>query len=238
MSWRTPDGNRILRSREAALFKSALGMLVDMAEEETEDSERVFRVGIPPYDYLCGPVKLAALAEVAEGLLRESKETPPLTAFNEGAVAAIYTLIDDSLQQELADDGAWEGPDPMFKEADYSPGWRYHWRTLIVAASNEREEFEFANDPEGPPKPGDEDYSEPVLPTSDDPDDFDISLQLLEDAVLWDADYLDIGRYLDMAPQDVPTYYSGLMSIGPGDVDLDDVRARLRAVLSDFKIVG
>ena len=84
--WWTSDGERILKGAEATLFQEALGVLVDYVQQDEEGT--IWQFGVPPFDTLQYGQKLAVLAQVGTGLLRENEPSPKLTAVLEGAVSA------------------------------------------------------------------------------------------------------------------------------------------------------
>lgn len=121
--WWTSDGERILEGAEAALFQEALGVLVDYVQQDEDGT--IWQFGVPPFDTLQYGQKLAVLARVGCGLLREDEAAPRLTAVLEGAVAVIYALVWDMVQLEIDDpEIAVQGPS---------------WRELVLGACRERE---------------------------------------------------------------------------------------------------
>lgn len=121
--WWTSDGERILTGAEASLFREALGILVDYVQDDEEGT--IWQFGVPPFDTLQHGQKLAVVARVGSGLLREDEPAPKLTAVLEGTVAVIYGLVRDMVQLEI-DDPEMEGPPP-------------NWRQLVLDACRERE---------------------------------------------------------------------------------------------------
>lgn len=218
MTWRTQAGNRVLNGAEFALFKAAVLSLAGDVEIELDDSDCCRKTGIAVFDDLLAPVKLLMLAEVGEGLLQDSRETPTLTALNEGTISAVFAHLGALLVSEIEDDAA-----ARLNES------RYCWREKILAAGKQVEDAEYAQSPKlVRPIPGDEDYEAPLLATSLDRDRFDEIMDSLEDAVLWDYDYFDAVNLYDADPGKVPEYFQGLTAIDPADVDLEAVQLRLR----------
>ncbi len=119
--WRTPDGERILQSAEAQLFREALGVLVDMVHD---DDEGMWQFNAPPFDALQPNQKLAVLAQVGSALLREDQPMPRLTAVLEAAVGAVYESIRVMVEIEI-DEPAEDREPPS-------------WRELVLAACQER----------------------------------------------------------------------------------------------------
>lgn len=121
--WWTSDGERILTGAEAALFREALGILVDYVQQDEEGT--IWQFGVPPFDTLQHGQKLAVLAQVGSGLFREDELAPKLTAVLESTVAVIYGLVRDMVQLEI-DDPEMAGCPPS-------------WRQLVLDACRERE---------------------------------------------------------------------------------------------------
>jgi len=154
--WWTSDGQRILKGAEAALFREALGVLVDYVCQDEDGT--IWQFGAPPFDTLQYGQKLAVLAQVGSGLLREDEPAPKLTAVLEGTVAVIYGLVRDMVQLEI-DDPEMAGPPAghatvretlcvrpaaqavcrsvamMTRGRQFSTGWRSANRTLKRAHS-------------------------------------------------------------------------------------------------------
>jgi len=120
--WWTPDGERVLRGRESALFREALGVLADYVRDDQEGD--LCQSGISAFDSLQRSQKLAILAEVGAALLREETPSLPLTAVREATVAVVYELVRDMVQLEV-DDPEVAGGSPA-------------WRELVLGACHER----------------------------------------------------------------------------------------------------
>jgi hypothetical protein len=120
--WWTPDGERVLRGREAALFREALGVLTDFVRDDDKGDLCQFRISA--FDSLQRSQKLVVLAEVGAALLREEEPAPTLTAVREATVAMVYELVRDMVQLEIDDPQA--------------TGGRPTWRELVLGACRER----------------------------------------------------------------------------------------------------
>jgi hypothetical protein len=96
--WWTPEGQRVLKGAEAALFKEALGVLVDLVRD---DDEGMWHFAAPPFDALQPNPKLALLAQVGTAMLRENEPMPRLTAVSEAAVGAVYETIRVMVETEI-----------------------------------------------------------------------------------------------------------------------------------------
>jgi hypothetical protein len=131
MTWRTQIGERTLEGAEASLIREALGMMVDMVEQEISDHDDLWDFSVPLFDRLPAPAKLALLAQVGWALLRDTDTYPPLTAINEATVGAIFRHIEQSIHLELDCD---DEIDP-----------RFSWRKDVLAV------FEQIGDPDDLP---------------------------------------------------------------------------------------
>jgi hypothetical protein len=103
MTWRTQIGERTLQGAEATLIREALAMMVDMVEQEISDHDDLWEFGVPLFDRLPAPAKLALLAQVGWALLRATDVCPPLTAINEATIGALFRHIEQSIHLELDD---------------------------------------------------------------------------------------------------------------------------------------
>ena len=131
--WRTSCGERTLHGAEARLFAATLLNLLDEAQtDQLYDCE----LGLPCFDDLTCGQKVYVLATVANGLLTEDVPVVPLTAVLEGAIAAVFQHLRDSVTFEIEE-----------------PGVGSSWRKMIAAALREMEG-------EDVPKPACEDEDE------------------------------------------------------------------------------
>ena len=87
--WHTERGDRVLRGAEAKVFAEGL---LDLAESQLS-AHSDFRSGIPVFDTLTYPQKIAVLQQVAEALFREAAPMPELTAVLEGAAGAVIQSV-------------------------------------------------------------------------------------------------------------------------------------------------
>src|SRR4051812_10684455 len=104
------DADRVLTDAEWALFRTGLDLLRDSIEEdiraETDDTD----TGIPVFDRLTPEQKLALLADTAHALRDLTIPTPHHTAANEGAIAAVFSMVLVELETELDIAGMEEKP--------------------------------------------------------------------------------------------------------------------------------
>ena len=131
--WRTSCGERTLHGAEARLFAEALLSLLDDAHT---DQLYDYDLGLPCFDNLTYGQKICVLATVANGLLRKDAPAVPLTAVLEGAIAAVFQHLWDSVTFEI-------------EEPDVGTSWR----KMIAVALKEMEA-------EDVPKPTCEDEDE------------------------------------------------------------------------------
>ena len=166
MTWRLPGGDGILSGPTAELFRASLASVYDMMLEETGGLDP-WEFGIPAFDRLAWPQRLALLVEVGECLLRPDIPAPDLTAVREAAVAAIAQNVDCQLAIEI--DGAFVGED--------SPP-RFYWRRLVRAVLTEPGVL-----------PPDEAVLEEI---NDDIDEWRFVAECyFWDTLLWDEDWLE-----------------------------------------------
>ena len=115
--WRTECGERILEGAEAILFAEALSTLLDNAiMDQFEDYES----DVACFDNLTYGQKISVLATIGNGLFRKEVASVDLTAVVEGAIAAVFQNLKDSIVFEI------DGPE-----------FRTYWRELVVAARKE-----------------------------------------------------------------------------------------------------
>ena len=117
--WRTECGERTLEGAEARIFAETLSSLLDYAiTDQFEDYES----GVACFDDLTYGQKIAVLATVGNGLLRKDIRPVELTAVVEGAIAAVFQQLKDSIIFEID-----------------TPEFGASWRELVVAARKELE---------------------------------------------------------------------------------------------------
>ena len=117
--WRTECGERTLEGAEARIFAETLSSLLDYAiTDQFEDYES----GVACFDDLTYGQKIAVLATVGNGLLRKDIRPVELTAVVEGAIAAVFQQLKDSIIFEID-----------------MPEFGASWRELVVAARKELE---------------------------------------------------------------------------------------------------
>lgn len=207
MTWHTEIGERTLKGAEATLLRESLGNVVDMVEAEIEGDSDPWEFGVPVFDQLAAPAKLALLAEVGWALLRDTDACPKLTAINEAAVAILFANIEHSLQFEV--DAQKDGfEDSMF------------WRPLVLAVYREIG-----------------DTTDMPAPDCTDTKDWELLVDVLSQRVLWDDDFNDADRFLDAPPDEADSlrdrfgidddYYRAIPP-DPSETELPGIRAKLK----------
>ena len=117
--WRTDRGERILEGAEAIVFAEALSTLLDYAiVDQFEDYES----GVACFDNLTYGQKISVLATIGNGLFRKDVAPVDLTAVVEGAIAAVFQNLKDSIVLEIDE-----------------PEFGTNWRELVIAARKEAE---------------------------------------------------------------------------------------------------
>jgi hypothetical protein len=94
--WCTPMGTRYLDRGESELVRAALGLVVELVED---DDSWVF--GVRVFDALQPEQKLALLADVGTAVLRPDSPTPPRSVMRDAAIAVIYGEIVTMIAAEI-----------------------------------------------------------------------------------------------------------------------------------------
>jgi hypothetical protein len=171
--WRTPDGNRALTETEWGLFRVGLERLWDYIEDDSDEDAGLSETGVRVFDVLQPEQKLALLAEVAQALRDPAIPMPHHTAANEGAVAAIFAVIRQGLEEELA-----------FSDVEETASTEVRSRLLAAAADSEEP-------PEDLPGLADTDVEE-----------WGGVLEAIEGRIFWDADFEMGDDFLDQPPDE------------------------------------
>jgi hypothetical protein len=174
--WRMQDANRVLTEAEWKLFSTGLDLLRDSIEEDIRYGTDEVETGVPVFDRLTPEQKLALLADTAQALRDPATPMPHHTAANEGAIAAVFSMIRVELETEL-DAAGMEGEEE--KPTDI--------RRLLRAVGEELEERE-----------------EP-LPDESAPDaeEWEWLVEEFEGRIFWDADFEMGDEFLDLPPDEV-----------------------------------
>jgi hypothetical protein len=167
------DGDRVLTKAEWELFCVGLEVLCDLVEEDIANESDDTDTGTPAFDRLTPEQKLVLLAETARALHEPKIPTPRLTAANEAAIAAVFSMIRTELELELDTESA-------------SQQWlRPTIRQLILATCE-----------------GSDGWEEPLPEESErDPEEWGWLLEVFEDRIFWDHDFAVGDIFLDLPPE-------------------------------------
>lgn len=128
--WSTPEGDRVVQGREAALIRDAVGMMIDEIEMLADQPAfPPLEFGIPVWDGLTWQQKLATLDLVLRHLMQASLPPLPLTSIYESAVGAIFEKIKCEIEIEL-DIAKMEANSDFHDENDF-------WRSMVLDAFGE-----------------------------------------------------------------------------------------------------
>ena len=223
MTWRTQLGERRAVGPEAELIRDVIGYMHDVVVEEIGNLADRWAYGVPIFDNLEPIPKLCLLADVGEALLNDTPP-PPLTALNEGTLAAIFGAVRQLIAIEIDDH-----KDDTIPDDDR----RFFYRTLVLAIATSDDDHGDAGGADGT-----EDDS---LPTAESTDmsDWERLIEAISDRILWDEDYLYADELLDADPKMarrerkrlgiVRDYYLD-MPPDPNDSDLARIRERLHKI--------
>lgn len=99
--WNMKNGSLVLTEAEWKLFSTGLNLLRDLIDEDirevTDDSD----TGVSVFDHLTPEQKLVLLADTAYALVDLATPIPVQTAANEGAIAAVISMVWVGLETEL-----------------------------------------------------------------------------------------------------------------------------------------
>ncbi len=207
MYW-TPEGERCLTGAEARLFVESLALIVDLL---TCDN---WSFGIAVIDDLQYGQKLVAFESMASALLCKDVPIEPLTAPIEAAVAVVFHVISEGIQDELSGDSA--------SMRDENNAALTSWRELVLAASQET---------------GISDELPPADSTN--LDEWQVLLECLSGRILWDEDWADGELHLDLPPEAATVVKSAMGIDGdyftavprdPLDAEIPQLVSRLRGL--------
>ena len=207
--WRTQLGERVLEGSEAELYREAVRDCIDPFADDD------YSIGLPSFDSLAYPQKMAMLATVSKALLREDVPAPKLTAVLECAAAAVFHHLKNEVQAEL--DMARE------ERRDAGATWSSHWRSRIAEAVRYMQITDT-------PDVKCEDFEE-----------WDVCIEALMDCIFWDRDYEGL-EIEDMRPE-AGSVLKRLLSISddyfvgiapdPRQEQVDSIRQQLREICDE-----
>lgn len=211
--WRMQDDNRVLTEPEWALFSTGLEELRFTIEEDIRSQTDDTETGVPVFDRLTPEQKLALMAETTQALRDPAVPMPPHTAVNEGAIAAVFSMIRVALEMEL-DIARTGGEEEKMTDV----------RRMILAVCDDSEERE-----------------EPLPDvTSDDAEEWGWLVEEFEGRIFWDTDFAMGDQFLDLPPDEArtqlrlygidPDYYLAVPD-EPGEAGLIAARQTLARLL-------
>jgi hypothetical protein len=175
--WRTSRGNRVLKGAEAKVFASSV--LVMLQRELFDEDYPCY--GIPVFDTLTPPQRIATLHFVAQALFRPEVPIPEHTAVLEGAAATVIEHVGTLLKYEIS------------STPDETP-----LRSLVAKACREVDEDEGRDVPE---EGEEEEGWEGPDASCDDLDEWYDCVEYLHDSILWDRDCLSEDLLVDLPPE-------------------------------------
>jgi hypothetical protein len=99
--WHMEAGDRAMTTAEWELFRVGLAELVGALEEDLVYGTNETETGVTAFDRLTIEQKLALLADVAQALHDPAVPMCDLTAASEGAVAAVFGVIESLVRDEM-----------------------------------------------------------------------------------------------------------------------------------------
>ncbi len=202
--WHTSRGDRTLLGAEAELVGHAVDTMIDALITHIDDDHlgsdegsvaSECQTGIPLFDNLSPSQRIALLHDVTKYLLTPTDSPLPLSAHAESVVAAIFNEIRDQVAIEI--DLFPDGPRPVSD----NPEENVTWRQLVLAAHKA-----VLRTPHDPSDGFDFDFgpfpSDIEIPNESCTDigQWQILLESLTDAVLWDRDFELADSFLDIDP--------------------------------------
>jgi hypothetical protein len=196
--WRTPFGTKTFSGTYALMLARGILELIDHIQESLEEEDDDFRVGHRAFDCLTLEQKIWTLHKVTHGLLDKKTPACELSAFVEATIACVFRVLEDSVMIEI--DMANDFDDDSEENSDDSYD-HFYWRKtlfapyyeLIKESNAETSEEEESEDNE------EEEEIELIDVESEEEDDWEMVIEIMESQVLWDADY-DLDEFEDIDP--------------------------------------
>jgi hypothetical protein len=213
--WHSSKGVRTLQGAEATLLRTAIGLVWDFLEIESDSPEDQWSGNVAVFDALDCHQRIEQLSFVANALFRDDVPAPPLNAVNEGTVGMLFQVIGMCIETEI--DAERGESNSEYRE----------FRRLVLAAA-------IADGwPSDLPL---------VAETCGDQSEWDFLIEMLADAILWDDDWVDDGFIMDADPETAEArkdrlgidddYYLAVVP-EPSDSELDRARRRLKELIAD-----
>ena len=231
--WHTAAGDRVLEGAEAQIFAFCTNIMMRREWFRKEFD----RFGIPMFDALTSPQRIAMLHQVTQALFRPEVPAPKLTAALEATVAAVLRKIYSLLRAEVV-----IVPHPHNKTV---------LRSLVAKACREMVKNDDPDDApdDDPDDEPDDDSGGRKVPNAScrDMDEWDFCVyELLRDAILWDDDCLSEGN-LDLPPRQnnyarkekhiAPDYFQAVAH-NPSEQQVDALCAELDVLCSTVYKTG
>jgi len=200
--WPTSTGSRTLHDAESALVAAAIVVMLNSLDESfCDDADEVFQpqadmqFGIPIFDSLTFPQRIATLHYVAMHLLTEAvPETEDTSAVEDATIAAIFSEIQDQVSIEVGFDcaGIFEDAIDSNKASEFELK-STHWRSLVLAACRQALPDERDLDEE-------ESNGLPLDAYDSHIDAWENAIDLLVSNILWDRDFELADGFMDQDP--------------------------------------
>lgn len=218
MTWHTELGDRCLTGPEARLVREIVDYMHDvigsMLDVTLDDDDEIVEYGVPEFDKLSSPQKIALLEQVLRQMLTAAEAPPALTVINESAIAAIYKAIEETVLSEIEMESDLNEPGAL------DP---HYWRKLLldVARADVRDSTKLPD------------------AACRDEDEWESILESIRMRVLWDDDYMDAEAMLDATPQSARRHrrkfgidndYYIAVAPDPSESELPAIRERLRTL--------
>jgi hypothetical protein len=198
--WPTSEGNRMLRDSEAVLLATAIDTILDPLvdylgtdeEGEQESSAAVLQTGISVFDSLSIGQRIAVLHHAAHYLLTDAPfPCNSLSAIDDATIAAIYVEVRDQVEIEIdfSNSSSSDASDVDHTNgSDQDP--LMHWRHLVHDACRDAL--------------GEGAWSEitsNVELASVELGEWELWIDCLASAILWDRDFEFTESFLDADPE-------------------------------------
>lgn len=218
MTWHTTLGDRCLVGPEAQLVREIVDYMHDIIgctlDVTLDGDDEIVEYGVPEFDKLTPPQKIALLEQVLRQMLTATEAPPALNVINESAIAAIYEAIRQMVLSEIELESNHNEP------GTFDP---HHWRKLLLEVA----------------RADADDSTELPDATCGDEEEWGLILDSITMRVLWDDDYMDAEAVLDATPQSARRHrrklgikgdYFIAVAPDPKESDLPAIRERLRAL--------
>jgi len=122
MTWRTPEGERVLQGAEAEMIRRALEYTIEQIGNDSIHNGDPWEFGLPHFDALAYESRIVVMEHVGNGLLTETDSCSRLSALNESGVALLFLMLKEMVSVEI-------------DEPDHAGTWPA--KSLVLAAAQE-----------------------------------------------------------------------------------------------------